>query len=692
MKKLFILASFFGFLATAAFSSDDVWNYEVTAKKLDNSRNNLSPATGGSSFSFNQKDVENLPQGQMTSLNQVLLRAPGVVQNSYGQLHVRGDHANLQYRINGVMLPEGVSGFGQALDTHFADKIDFLTGAMPAQYGFRTAGVVDIKTKSGAFQKGGRSEIMVGGNDTLGLNQQVSGASGNLNYYVSASYLQNNRGIESPTAGRNPIHDDTGQDKLFGYFSYLLDATTRLNVIVANADNRFQIPNNPNQSTNYTLNGFDGFNSAALNEKQSESNKYAVVSLQGVSSSDVDYQVSAFTRYSDMKFRSDYAGDLMFNGLASDIDRSSFANGFQGDFSYNLNEKNILRSGFFFSDDATKRQSNNAVFAADTDGTQLSSDPFRIYESSSKHSQLYGAYIQNEWKVLKKLTINYGARFDVSKSYVSEKQLSPRFGAVYDLSEKTKIHAGFSRYFTPPPTALISSTTLSNFQNTTNASENLTNGKVKSERTSYYDLGVSHKVTSHLNLGVDAYYKQIRNLLDEGQFGNAVIYTPFNYQQGKAYGVEFTADYQRDNFSSFFNFAAQEAYGKNVVSGQYLLGNDELNYIANNWVKLDHSQSYTASAGASYLFLGTKYSADAIYGSGLRTGDNNLNAMPSYLQVNFSAARDINLFAAGKFNVRVAVVNLFDQVYQLHDGSGIGVAASQYGPRRTLYLIASKSF
>jgi outer membrane receptor protein involved in Fe transport len=66
--------------------------------------------------------------------------------------------------------------------------------------------------------------------------------------------------------------------------------------------------------------------------------------------------------------------------------------------------------------------------------------------------------------------------------------------------------------------------------------------------------------------------------------------------------------------------------------------------------------------------------------------------MPSYLQINFSAARDVNLYAAGKFNIRVAVINLFDQVYQLHDGSGIGVAASQYGPRRTLYLIASKSF
>jgi outer membrane receptor protein involved in Fe transport len=681
----------FLFLEPSIAASEDL-QYQITAKKLDDSRNKLSPQIGASSYSFNKEDIENLPQGQMTPLNQVLLRSPSVAQNSYGQLHVRGDHGNLQYRINGVMLPAGIASFGQTLDTHFADKIDFMTGTLPAQYGYNTAGVVDIKTKSGAFANGGYSEVMVGGNNTVGLNQQISGSKDNLNYYLSATYLQNNRGIESPTAAKNPIHDNTNQDKVFGYFSYLIDAVTRFSVIVGNADNNFQVPNNPNQPSNYTLNGFDGFNSSNLNEKQSESSKYAIASLQGISDSEVGYQVSAFTKYSDLKFRSDYVGDLIFNGIASDIDRSSFTNGLQGDFNYDLNESNTLRSGFFFSDDAVKSGSNSAVFAVDADGNQTSSDPFRISNDSVKHSQLYGLYLQNEWKALEKLTINYGVRFDASASYAHESQISPRFGGVYDLSKKTKIHAGFSRYFTPPPTSLISSTTLSNFQNTTNASENLTNDKVRAERTNYYDIGVTHKVTPNLNVAFDAYYKQIKNLLDEGQFGNALIYTPFNYQRGKVYGAEFTADYHKDNFSSYFNLATLKAYGKNVISGQYLLGNDELNYISKNYVNLDHAQTYTVSAGVSYTFYKTKYSADAIYGSGLRTGDNNLNTMPSYLQTNLSVSKDFTAYGIGKFNTRVAVINLLDKNYQLHDGSGIGVAASQYGPRRTLYLTVSKSF
>jgi hypothetical protein len=77
-------------------------------------------------------------------LNQVLLRAPGVVQDGFGQVHVRGDHGSLQYRLDGVQLPEGLSLFSQVLSPRFANSISLLTGALPAQFGLRTAGVVDI--------------------------------------------------------------------------------------------------------------------------------------------------------------------------------------------------------------------------------------------------------------------------------------------------------------------------------------------------------------------------------------------------------------------------------------------------------------------------------------------------------------------------------------------------------------------
>ena len=87
-----------------ALQSEAALSMAVVAQRLNKSRNSLSPETGGSVYRFSEKAIQELPQGNNTALNQVLLQAPGVVQDSYGQLHVRGDHANLQYRINGVQL------------------------------------------------------------------------------------------------------------------------------------------------------------------------------------------------------------------------------------------------------------------------------------------------------------------------------------------------------------------------------------------------------------------------------------------------------------------------------------------------------------------------------------------------------------------------------------------------------------
>ncbi|MES2677848.1 MAG: TonB-dependent receptor [Pseudomonadota bacterium] len=698
MKKSNLFLAIFlvmqSLFTASAHADSEVDNYQITATKLDKSRNNLSTKTGTSSYSFNQKDIKNSAMGSVTSVNNLLLQAPGVAKDSGGQLHIRNDHSNLQYRINGIIIPEAIGGFGQVLDTHFIDNVNLLTGALPAEYGYRTAGVVDIQTKKGSFENGGRSEFTVGSNNTVGGNQEFSGSSGKFNYYLTASYLQNDLGIESPTSSKNSIHNFTRQDKQFGYFSYLLSDTSRLNVIMGNATNRFEIPNNPNQTPTFDVNGNskDNFNSANLDENQKEANQYGVVSLQGVLENGLDYQLALFSRRSNLKFKPDFNGDLAFNGAASSIDNVSQVNGLQADFSYQINQAHTLRSGLFVSDENTKSDRNTAVFDVDSDGDQTSDIARSIADLSNQNTRLYGVYLQDEWKAIDKLTINYGARFDALNSNITANQLSPRLGAVYELSKDTKFHLGYSKYFTPPPSELISSSKLAEFVGTSNESENLINDKVRPERTNYYDIGVNHKLTKHINIGLDGYYKDIKDLLDEGQFGSSLIFTPFNYQKAKVYGLEFSSDYNQDNFSAYFNFAWSDSKAKNVVSSQYLLGADEIDYIANNYVTPDHNQTYTASFGAAYKWYQTNYSLDAIYGNGLRRGFANQNRMPAYTQVNLGLSRDFTLPIINKFNARFSVINLFDEVYQLHDGSGIGIGAPQFGPRRGYYLTVSKSF
>ena len=126
----------------------------VIVGSLDEKRNDIVPNLGATSYGISQNQIANQSQGSDAAFNQTLLRVPGFAQDSYGQLHVRGEHANLQFRINDVLLPEGIAGFGQELDTRFVGGLQVITGSLPAQYGINTAGVIDIHTKSGAFNNG----------------------------------------------------------------------------------------------------------------------------------------------------------------------------------------------------------------------------------------------------------------------------------------------------------------------------------------------------------------------------------------------------------------------------------------------------------------------------------------------------------------------------------------------------------
>lgn len=173
--------------------------------KLEAARNALSPDIGSSQFAITADDIDRLPLGAATPLNQVLLQAPGVVQDSYGGIHVRGDHANLQYRINGVIIPESISGFGQSLEPRIIKNLKLLDGALPAQFGDRTAAVVDITTKNGAeLGNGGSVGITAGSYGTINPNASLWGSSGRLSWFVSGDYDQNKNGLENPVDSLNP--------------------------------------------------------------------------------------------------------------------------------------------------------------------------------------------------------------------------------------------------------------------------------------------------------------------------------------------------------------------------------------------------------------------------------------------------------------------------------------------------------
>src|SRR5262249_11519566 len=200
-----------------------------------------------------------------------------------------------------------------------------------------------------------------------------------------------------------------------------------------------------------------------------------------------------------------------------------------------------------------------------------------------------------------------------------------------------------------------------------------------------YDMGVNQQLLPGLTLGAEAYYRTDNHLLDEGQFGQALVISPFNYQSGQIFGVEATASYTRDAFSGYANFAYSKALGHKVTSAQFNFDPAELAFINTHFVHLDHDQTYTSSVGAAYRYRGFLFTATIIAASGLRSGFANTSHLPYYVQADLGIERAIPVPYFGEVRLRGAVVNVADMVYQIRNGTGIGVFNSQFGPRRAFY-------
>jgi outer membrane receptor protein involved in Fe transport len=664
-------------------------------EKFDEARRSIVAPVGANSYEMNHQAIEALPQGDNTPLDKVLLQTPGVSQDSAasGELHVRNEHANLQYRINGIMLPDGVGAFGQILDTGIVGSLALLTGALPAQYGLRTAGVLDIQTKADAFNNSGSVSVYGGSHGTITTNLEYGGTVGQTQYFVSGRYFGSNLGIENPTSSNEAIHDRTAQEKGFLYLSTVIDPTSRLTFMSGVSNGSYQIPNNPGQPSNFNVNGVTNFDSSQLNEHQNELNQFNVVAYQK-SVEDIDFQLSYFNRYSQLHFYPDPIGDLVINGVASNVYRQSYINGIQEDTAWRIGYAHTLRFGFSVSAERSLVTNISTVLPVDASGSQVDSNgnpigpPSTVFDSSSKTGWLIGTYLQDEWKITNNLTLNTGLRFDQMYQYVDANQLSPRVSLTWKPFESTTFHVGYARTFTPPPQVIAAPTNLALVQGTTQQPAVPINDPVLPERANVFDVGVVQKILPipGLEVGIDAYYKTAHDLLDDGQFGAAYVLSGFNYDRAKNVGVELTASYTNGNFRAYLNLASAQQSGTDIVSNQYLFDPVRLAYIANNYVYTDHTQLLTGSAGASYLWDGTRFSASMIYGSGLRSGFANTDHVPSYTQVNLGVSHDFNIVAPNKpTTLRFDVVNVFDTIYEIRDGSGIGVFAPQFGPRRGFF-------
>ena len=681
--------------ATPDVSSAHPLDVVVTARRLNEARAAIQPSLGATSYGVTNDTIQALPGGDNQQFNQIVLQLPGVVQDGFGQFHVRDDHNGLQYRINGTILPEGIAVFGQTLSPRLIDHFALLTGALPAQYGLRTAGIMDITTKSG-FKNGGQVSVYGGSHGMIEPSAEYGGSTGTTNYFVSGDFRHSKLGIESVDGSSTPLHDKTNQGTGFAYLDHIIGDDDRVSLIGGYSDQTFQIPNprGLRPDLGFSVGGRTDYRSDDLDQRQHERTAFTQASYLH-HGAQLTLQASLFARYSALVYTPDVTGELLFNGQAQSAVKRDFAVGGQIEAAYRLSPAHTLRGGVIISRDRSSGHTLTHVFPLDDQDGQAG-EPIIIADSGAATEMTYSAYLQDEWKLARGVTVNFGGRFDRYEAYRSEQQFSPRINAVWQATPGTTIHVGYARYFSPPPFELVASTSIAKLTAIHNSAEpaSTLNTTPMAETQHYFDLGVQQQLAEGVSVSLDAYYRRSHNLIDEGQFGAPIILTPFNYRRGTIRGIEANLTYQRGPWLAYANFAAASAKGKDIVSSQFAFDPGDLAYIRDHYIHLDHDQKYTGSAGVSYavhegLFRRSKIGLDMIYGSGLPTDGATPNGgvLPGYTQFNLSLSH--RLVGPG-MELRLDVVNLSDHKYLIRDGSGVGVGAPQWGPRRGVFVGITK--
>lgn len=668
--------------------SEQALNLPVSASLL-HPQNGLSP-TGTNKYTLTAKDITNLPAGEATPLNQVMLQMPGVALDQNEEIHIRGEHMGIQYQMNGIMLPLDINTdptFTQLLNAYFVQSVSLMDGVLPAQYGYRTSGVIDIYTKNGCDSGPNNLTISGGQRDTAQATFQLGRCGGDFSYYLTGLFLQSNLGFSSAVPAPDPIHDAVTQGQGFAYLTYELNPTTKLSLISGMTLSFNQFPNQPDEPPLYQLDHLNPalYPSSGINSGLNQQDYYEVLALNGALESKADYQIAYTAHYNAQIFYPDPVGDLIYQGISSNVFTSDLSNTLQGDLTYRLGASHTLRAGFHMGEYGVESDQTSQVFPIVMGKPAIV--PITVAANLNKINLVYGFYLQNTWRITDKLSVNFGSRWDRVTSFTINSQFSPTINFIYKARADTIFHAGFARNFQVPNFQNVSPGIFKLFAGTTGAVGTSPSGNTSpfTETDYTWDAGFTHQFTPHLAYAEDNYFRIDRHYLDEGQFAFVPIDAPFNYVRGYGGGTEHSLTYNLENLALRANTYVAREEDIGVASGQYNFPANEVSYIDRHYFVLDHTPLVGASSGAAYRWNGYQFTFDGLFSSGLRGGFANETQLPKVWQFNLGAARDFTVPGFGKLTNRIVVLNIFDRTNLIRPASGIGVFQAAYGPRITVY-------
>ena len=647
-----------------------------------------------------QTDIALMPQSDNQSITHLLAATtPGVVPGAFGQTFIRGNHAGIQYQIDGIQLPDsGSNSYSQSLSLKTVDQLEVITGGIPAEYGQRLAAVVKVTTKSGATSPGGAVELAMGSYNTWLPSLVYGGSDAKFSYFFTANYSQTDRGLDTPQpqsesdqsrGGIQAIHDFSWTRNATAKLDWTLTDDDRVSLFLSDSASRFQIPNYPDSfksSDAYFQSNFtDPFGNeggylytpSTTDDFQNETSHTLQLAYTHQLDDHSQFQLAPYWKQSSIKFTNDPANDLAaadLNGSTASSfseDRQITHFGLKGDYATRLPDHRI-KVGF----QAQTSLTQGPITIITKTGTATT------FTDNDPNSGFYGAlYAQDDYRLSDVLTLNLGLRYDLSiftspDVLSTDSLLSPRLGLSYRMSDTTQVHAFYGKLFQPAP-----------FENlrkafTSVGGGSLTDYDIKPEKSDYYELGLHQRLSPSQSLGMTVYYKNMVNVIDEAQLLNTALSQPFNLATGYAYGSEISLTQQfNSQWSGFANYSYEIAKGKGL-SGGIFTGEQP----SDTEQFLDHVQVHTVNAGLTFIQDPWWTALSLRYGSGLRTGPDNNRSLPGH----FTSDITVGFSAPAHLKIAVDILNLFDNPYPVTIANGFN--GSHYAAGRTFMLRLSQEF
>ncbi len=213
----------------------------VTAARL--APNQAPVVTSGTDRTREQ--IQKFVNTTQTDTRQLTKGQPGVAEDSAGQQHIRGEHADITFVVDGVQLPDTLSGRqGAIVVPSTIQNLEIITGGFAPQFGGQTAAVLNITTLS-TFARNQQEFSLQGGSfNTLTGDLTSRGPLGpKLNYVIDLNGSRTGNALEPQQPDNQTAHNAGASESLFAKLRYTPTSRDSITLTASGNPNYLQIGN-----------------------------------------------------------------------------------------------------------------------------------------------------------------------------------------------------------------------------------------------------------------------------------------------------------------------------------------------------------------------------------------------------------------------------------------------------------------